>query len=202
MSKNIDIRKSLVEVDDSVLVVIDIQDSFLMKYDDATGKSLLAKVGWLLQVAKRLGVPVVAMAEDIDNAGDLSADILSALPEGVKVHDKNAFGLADNVGILADVNATRRNTAILVGTETDVCVAQSALGLMQCGYRVVVIKDAIATTAGDEGIGLNRMREAGAAISSVKAITYEWLRSVQNTKDFFDKYPQLETTALPANLSL
>ncbi len=202
MSKNPDIKGSLVDVNDSVLVVIDIQDSFLQKYDDTVGKPLLEKVVWLLKVAGHLDVPVVAMAEDIANAGNLNQSILNALSSDVKVHNKNTFGLADNPQILADVEATGRNTAILVGTETDVCVAQSALGLMQRGYRVVVLKDAIATTAGDEETGLNRMRDAGAAISSVKAITYEWLRSVQNTTEFFKKFPELEATQLPGCLSL
>jgi len=202
MSRKTDIKKSLVNVDDSVLVVIDIQDHFLIKYDDAVSKPLLEKVAWLLKTAGYLNVPVVAMAEDIDNAGNLSSDILDALPEDVKVHNKNAFGLAGNTEILADLEATRRNTAILVGTETDVCVAQSALGLIECGYRVVVLKDAVATTSGDEETGLNRMRDAGAAISSVKAITYEWLRTVQNTTGFFEKYPELQATELPGCLSL
>ncbi len=202
MSKITNIKKSLVDVDDSVLVVIDIQDHFLIKYDDTVGEQLVEKVVWLLKIAGHLNVPVVAMAEDIDNAGNLARDVLDALPEDVKVHNKNAFGLAGNTDILADVEATRRKTAILVGTETDVCVAQSALGLMECGYRVVVLKDAIATTAGDEETGLNRMRDAGAAISSVKAITYEWLISVQNTTEFFKKFPELEATQLPGCLSL
>jgi nicotinamidase-related amidase len=202
MSKDTDIRKSLVNVDDSVLVVIDIQDSFLLKYDDSVAKQLLEKVVWLLKVAAGLDVPVVAMAEDIDNAGNLNQEILSALPNGVKVHNKNAFGLAANPEILADVAATRRKTAILVGTETDVCVAQSALGLMACGYQVVVLKDAIATTAGDEQTGLNRMHDAGAVISSVKAVTYELLRSVQNTTALFEKFPELEAEDLPGCLSL
>jgi hypothetical protein len=73
---------------------------------------------------------------------------------------------------------------------------------MQCGYRVVVLKDAVATTAGDAETGLKRMRDAGAAISSVKAITYEWLRTVQNTTEFFDKYPELQAMELPGNLTL
>ena len=202
MSNKTDIKKSLVNVDDSVLVVIDIQDSFLLKYDDAVGKPLLEKVVWLLKITGHLNVPVVAMAEDIDNTGNLNQSILDALPDDVKVHNKNAFGLAGNTEILADVEATRRNTAILVGTETDVCVAQTALGLMECGYRVVVLKDAIATTVGDEETGLNRMRDAGAAISSVKAITYEWLRSAQHTTEFFEKFPELEATQLPGCLLL
>jgi nicotinamidase-related amidase len=202
MSKFTDIRKSLVNVDDSVLVVIDIQDSFLAKYDAAVSRPLLAKVVWLIKIAVHLDVPVVAMAEDIDNTGDLNNAILNALPDELKVHNKNAFGLAGNPPILADVEATGRKTAILVGTETDVCVAQSALGLMECGYRVVVLQDAIATTAGDQQTGLNRMRDAGAAISSVKAITYEWLRTVQNTSGFFEKFPELEAAELPECLSL
>lgn len=202
MSKNVDVKKSLVNLDDSVLVVIDIQDSFLHKYDDSTGKHLLEKVVWLLKIAAGMKVPVVAMAEDIENTGNLNQSILNALPRETMVHNKKAFGLADNPEILADVEATRRNTAILVGTETDVCVAQSALGLMQCGYRVVVLKDAVATTAGDAETGLNRMRDAGAAISSVKAITYEWLRTVQNTTEFFDKFPELQAIELPGSLSL
>jgi nicotinamidase-related amidase len=202
MSKNTDIRKSLVDVDDSVLVVIDIQDHFLNKYDAAVSKPLLEKVVWLLKIAECLEVPVVAMAEDIDNAGNLNNAILDALPNELKVHNKNAFGLAGNTEILADVEATGRKTAILVGTETDVCVAQSALGLMECGYQVVVLKDAIATTAGDEQTGLDRMRDAGAAISSVKAITYEWLRTVQNTTELFEKFPELEAAELPGCLSL
>ena len=202
MNKNIDIKKSLVNVEDSVLVVIDIQDSFLEKYDAEVSQPLIEKVVWLLRIAGHLNVPVVAMAEDIDNAGNLNQSVRNALPGDVRLHNKNAFGLAGNPEILAAVEETGRNTAILVGTETDVCVAQSALGLMQRGYRVVVLKDAIATTAGDEETGLNRMRDAGAAISSVKAITYEWLRTVKNTIELFEKFPQLKAGELPASLSL
>jgi len=202
MDKNVDIKKSLVNADDSILVVIDIQDSFLIKYDDSIGKPLLQKVVWLLKIAGHLNVPVVAMAEDIDRAGNLNQFIRDALPKPLKIHNKNAFGLTGNPEILADVEASGRNTAILVGTETDVCVSQSALGLMEHGYQVVVLQDAIATTAGDEEVGLGRMRDAGAAISSVKAITYEWLRSVQNTIELFEKHPELETAELPVGLLL
>lgn len=202
MDSNPDIRKSLVDVDDSVLIVIDIQDHFLDKYEPAVSNPLLQKVVWLLKISTQLQIPVVAMAEDIGQTGNLNETILQALPNGVKVHDKQAFGLAGNPDILAEVEAIGRGTAILVGTETDVCVAQSALGLMEHGYQVVVLSDAVATTAGDQQIGINRMRDAGAAISSVKAITYEWLRSVQNTKDLFEQSPHLDGEDLPGCLSM
>jgi len=83
--------------------------------------------------------------------------------------------------------------------ETDVCVAHSALGLMEAGYQVVVLQDVVATTAGDEEIGLRRMRDAGAVISSAKAITYEWLRSVSNANAIFEEAGASEDTK-PANI--
>lgn len=178
MSTTDSIRSSLVEVDDSVLVVIDIQDAFLNKYDNSTSQTLVAKASWVIQLAQHMGVPIVAMAEDIGSLGSLNQTILDALPDGLKIHDKDFFGLAGNPSILADVNATGRKTAVLIGTETDVCVAQSAVGLRQNGYNVVVLKDAVATTAGDEIIGLSRMHEAGVLVSSVKALHFEWQRSV------------------------
>ncbi len=202
MSKCADIKRSLVDVEDSVLVVIDIQDRFLAKCDNATTQAMVEKVAWLLQVAQFLGVPVVAMAEDMDNVGNLTQAILEALPEGTKVHNKNAFNLADNPEILAAVDATDRKTAILVGMETDVCVAHSALGLMEHDHKVVALKDGVATTAADEEIGLGRMHDAGAVISSVKALYFEWIRSVKNARRADAEAPALKTTNRPSCLVL
>ncbi|MBT4889586.1 MAG: isochorismatase family protein [Rhodospirillales bacterium] len=202
MSAPSNIQKSLVNVDDSILVLIDIQDHFLNKYDQAKSQNLVSKVSWLLNVAEHLDVPVVAMAEDIEYSGPLTQAIQDALPKGTKVHNKDYFGIAGNPEILAEVNAKGRKTAICVGTETDVCVAQSAIGLLNEGYSVVTLRDAVASMDADEEIGLGRMRDAGVAISSVKALYYEWLRSVTNTVNLGNKVPELETIMRPVNLAL
>ena len=202
MADNGNIKSRLVDVDDSMLVVIDVQDCFLQKYDDSTSQDLVSRVIWLLKVATSLEVPVIAMAEDIGHSGGLTSRVQEALPEGIVVHDKDAFGLADNAGILAAVEACGRKTAVLVGTETDVCVSQSAIGLMNRGYEVVVVSDAVATTDGDGYIGLSRMSEAGAAVCSVKSLYYEWLRSVSSTRRLEKLAPELEGRLLPDSLVL
>lgn len=185
-------QKSLVEVDDSVLVVIDIQDSFLNKYDRAKVQQLIGNVTWLLHVAHHLDVPVVAMAEDIEHSGGLNQSIQDALPEGTRIHNKDFFSLVDNADIFADVEATGRKTAVCVGMETDVCVAQSAIRLLEKGYNVVALRDAVASMDADEEVGLARMRDAGVAVSSVKALYYEWLRSVSRTVGLENKATELE----------
>jgi len=202
MRKPVDLKKALVDVDDSVLVIIDIQDSFLDKYDDAISRPLVDKVVWLIAVAGYLGVPIVAMAEDIEHTGNLNISIQEALPQATTVHNKDYFGLADNPEILTAIESTGRKTAVLVGTETDVCVAQSALGLMNNDFQVVVLKDAVATTAGSEDIGLIRMREAGAVMSSVKALYYEWQRSVTNCEKLLTEAPELQDSKLPGCLKM
>lgn len=202
MSLPSDIQKSLVRVDDSVLVVIDIQDSFLNKYDRAKTQNLVSNVAWLLHVADHLDVPVVAMAEDIEYSGTLNQTIQDALPNGTRIHNKDYFDLTSNPEILADVDATGRKTAVCVGMETDVCVAQSAINLLGAGYNVITLRDAVASMDADEEVGLGRMRDAGVAISSVKALYYEWLRSVSKTVSLGNKVPELRTTMRPTNLVL
>ena len=72
----------LIDVTSSVLLVIDIQQPFLNKYDRAKTQALISKVSWLIGVAAHLDVPIVAMAEDIDRNGSLVGDVASALPNG------------------------------------------------------------------------------------------------------------------------
>lgn len=174
---------NLISVDDSVLVIIDIQAHFLKKYEQQVAENLLARVCWLQGVANAMGVPAVAMAEDILECGGLHPAVVERLPKDTRIFDKNHFGLAGHPEILAAINQTDRKTAIVVGAETDVCVAQSALGLLQQGYRVVIPQDLVITTQGDQNTGLQRMQQAGAIISSTKALFYEWLRSVDNAKN-------------------
>jgi nicotinamidase-related amidase len=115
------------------LIVIDVQESFLMKYSAQERELLVSRIGWLVSVAAKLNVPIVAMAEDIARCGSVAPPIAEKLPPDTYIHNKMTFGLADNPDILATVKNTGRKTAILVGLETDVCVAHSALGLLQNG---------------------------------------------------------------------
>jgi nicotinamidase-related amidase len=187
----------LVEVDDSFLVVIDIQQVFLDKYDRAKAQSLISKVSWLLGIAAHLRVPVVAMAEDMAESGTLVEGIRAALPEGTPIYNKDFFGACANPEIFRAIVNTNRNTAVCVGVETDVCVMQTALGLLANGFRVIVLHDAVATTEWDERIGIERMRAAGVMIGSVKSLYYEWTRSVSACRGLDASSPLLRSRRPP-----
>jgi nicotinamidase-related amidase len=168
----------LFDRDRSCLVVIDVQQYFLDKLPADQREPLVARIAWLMRVARALDIPIIATAEDIANDGPLVGELAGELAEGSTVHDKMVFGLAGQPSIVDEVTATGRDEFVLVGMETDVCVAHSAIGLIGLGYRVAVIDDATASPPPHHDYGIARVRAAGAVITSVKGIYYEWVRDL------------------------
>jgi len=182
---------ALRDVDDSVLIVIDVQAAFLGKLPPDDGERLLNRICWLIRVAHSLEVPLVVTAEDIPSLGSVHPQVADALPPGTQVYNKMSFGLAADPVILAAIGRTGREAAVLVGLETDVCVAQSAIGLLQNGYRVVVVADATGSPGTGHAFGLDRMRAAGALILGLKGLYYEWQRTVERADRFREQHVQI-----------
>ena len=69
------------------------------------------------------------------------------------------------------------NTVLLCGVETHVCLNQTALDLIQLGYKVQLAADAVSSRKeSDYKIGLEKLRGAGVVITSTEAAIFELLR--------------------------
>lgn len=101
------------------------------------------KVAWVVGATKALGVPAVVTEEDASTNGRTAGNIRSNLPRGTAVLPKYAFSAADTPEILEEIQRHGASTIILLGLETDICVAHSALQLQARGRRVVAIHDAL-----------------------------------------------------------
>ena len=185
MSEKPSILNSLIEADDSCLIVIDAQKAFFDKFAEEDVAPLIKRMVWIVDVAVKLEIPVIVTAEYIEENGSIIPELLVVLPPETKIHDKMIFGLAADPEILNAVQNTNRNTAILLGLETDVCVAQSAIGLLENGYRVAVFEDAVGSPGKAHQYGLERMKGAGVLLSNVKSLFYEWLRTVERSRNFY-----------------
>lgn len=181
----------LIERDDSILIIVDAQPAFLDKLLESERRALVSRLRWLIGVATWLKIPFVVTAEDLPHLGGVAPEIAQMLPD-TPTFNKMIFALADDPAILAAVARTNRKTAILTGLETDVCVAQSALGLLERGYRVVAVADATGSPGTAHSAGLSRMREAGVVIVNVKNLYYEWLRTVEQVRRFRTECAELE----------
>ena len=172
----------LIHRDLSCLVVIDVQDKFVAKLPAAEREPLLERIAWLVDVARALAIPIVATTE---GEGPSLID--------VPARDKRVFGLYGQDDLRAAIDATGRREHVLVGLETDVCIAHSAIGLIDAGYRVCVIEDACGSPAPHHERGLRRIAAAGAVITDAKGIDYEWCRDVATD----DRLRELEISAEP-----
>jgi len=179
-------NSSLLEVNDSMLIAIDIQPHFVKKESKDEDSALLQRMCWVIKVANWLDVPLIVTAEDIPHTGNVADEVLKILPPNTKIYNKMTFGLAAQPDILESVQQTGRKTAVLIGYETDVCVAHSALGLMDLGYRVAVVADATGSPGGAHQIGMDRIRQAGGIFLSAKSLYYEWVRTVAKAMEFED----------------
>jgi nicotinamidase-related amidase len=190
----------LLDVDDSVLCVVDVQPGFVSKIGESEGRGpFVQRVVWVAALANALGVPTVVTEEEPDRNGATLHEIVEHLPDSTPRYPKPTFGLADVPEIMAAVEATGRRTALIVGMETDVCVVQSALGLLDRGYRVVVVRDAVLAPRDAHADGIERMRAAGVALIGVKGLFYEWVRTADVARKLID---QLASLPVPDGLTL
>ena len=113
---------TLLEVNDSLLVVIDIQPSFVKKESEDGDNSLLQRMCWVINVANWLNVPLVVTAENIPHNGSVASEVEELLPPDTKIYNRMTFGLTAQADILESVQKTGRKTAVLIGYETDVCI--------------------------------------------------------------------------------
>lgn len=183
----------LIDRADSVVIVVDAQPGFSGVSDEASAAAASAReiAGWLVAVAAALDVPIIVTEEDADRNGPTDDVIARRLPVSAPVFVKPVFGLADVPEIMAAVEATARRTAVLVGAETDVCVAQSTVGLVDRGFRVVVVADATFSPADMHEHGLRHIRDAGGELRHAKGVYYDWVRTLAVARAFEADHPDL-----------
>jgi nicotinamidase-related amidase len=200
MHQQSNIQRALIDVDDSILIVIDVQPPFLDKLPRDDSQLLRNRICWLIGVAGWLHVPLLVTAEDIAREGGVDPQVVRSLPAGIQTHNKMVFDLTADPAILAAVAQAGRKTAVLMGLETDVCVAHSALGLLGHGYQVAVVADATGSPGTAHAFGLERVANAGALVTSVKGLFYEWMRTVERARQF--RAATARTLAIPDGVRL
>lgn len=160
--------------DTSLLLIVDIQERFLSPIWE--GERVLRRAKFLSSMAALLGIPVLA-SEQVPHKMGATHPALSPM----EVFAKEAFGCCE-APLFKDLLAKHgRSQIILTGIETHICVSQTALGLLDWGYRVAICPDAVsARTAEMHKLGMERIRDAGAAPIHTEAVAYEWLGGAAN----------------------
>jgi nicotinamidase-related amidase len=170
---------STIDHSDSILVVIDLQDGFLKKLTPERRESVIDHCRFVVEAAVRFDVPLLVTVEDAPRNGTTTERVYGCIDPAVPQRDKRFFGLCNQPDLRKAMLEQPKRTAILIGMDTDVCVLQSAVGLLAQGFRTVIVSDATEAPGNAREQGLARAQSFGAELVSARGLYYEWIRSVE-----------------------
>ncbi|MDP2881682.1 MAG: hydrolase [Azonexus sp.] len=174
---------------DSLLLVVDIQQKLAPAIHDS--ERVVANSVRLLESAKLLGVPAFISEQYVKGLGP-SLDAIRTAAVDAKFFEKTHFSCAAEPGVVDLLRAARRPQIILTGTETHVCVLQTAFGLLATGFEVYLVADASSTrTPENRAAAIERMRAAGIGIVTTEMVLFEWLHQA-GTDDFRKLLPLIK----------
>jgi len=186
-----EVARRPLEAERCAMVVVDIQEKLL---PPIFNKDTLVKNSKLLvRLAKILSMPILLTTQYSKGLGATVPEIAELLADTQPI-DKLEFGCFGSDTFRSSLKSLpgNRNTVLLCGMETHICVMQTALGALNEGYIVHVASDAVGSRAEwNWKVGLDRMRAAGAVISSTEMMMYELLRC-SGTPQFKELLPYLK----------
>ncbi|MHC5036971.1 MAG: isochorismatase family protein [Planctomycetota bacterium] len=181
-------RPGLIDRENVTILVIDAQQVFLDKMA-GDKEPVLKRLEQILLLAYAMEVPLIATlerAEGEERASSLPERLEKVFPPHGKRWEKRAFNFCSEpafekevIPLLAGSSAPgdlRGRQGVVAGGETDVCVLQTVLGLLDLGMQVFLLEDALFTSEPNPRPALRRMEMSGAVPATYKTFYHEMTR--------------------------
>jgi nicotinamidase-related amidase len=163
-----------------VLTIVDVQERLFNAMDAERRDDMVANVKILAGAARRLDVPVILTEQYPKGLGRTLPEVKALLADVAPI-EKTAFSCGAAAGFLDRLRALGADRVILAGLEAHVCVLLTALDLLQHGFRVSVVADAVCSRrAANLEIGLAEARQAGAVVTSTETVVFGLLGSADS----------------------
>jgi nicotinamidase-related amidase len=157
--------------DKTAFLLIDVQGRLasLMHESD----SLINNLELLIKGMRLLEIPVIWVEHLPEKLGPTVEKLQNVL-SGLKPIRKNVFSCAGSSEIMDCLLKLNVDTLILAGIESHVCVYQTAKELLDKGFLIQIAADGTSSrTSRNREIGIQRMMQEGASITSVEMVLFE-----------------------------
>lgn len=172
-------RKSI-EAMSSFLLMIDIQEKLLTAMYNKD--EVLSNSAKLLTAARELSLPAIISEQYPKGIGSTVPELSALIPEGSPVINKLEFSCCQNPGfgdafLNLRFNSGSKDTAIIFGIETHICVLGTALDLQEkYGLNVVVVADSCGSRSRENhSLAIEAMRAAGCFVVPTETVIYQLL---------------------------
>lgn len=176
--------RPVIDVNDSVMLLIDHQSGLFQTVGDMPMPELRARAAALAKMATLAKMPVITTASVPQGPnGPLIPEIHANAPHAQYIARKGEINAWDNEDFVNAVKATGRKTLIIAGTITSVCMAFPAISAVAEGYKVFAVIDASGTYSKmAQEITLARIVQAGVVPMDTAAVASE-LQGTWNRED-------------------
>ena len=158
---------------DAFLLVIDIQEKLAPAIADS--EAVTTNAVRLLEASRLLGLPSFVSEHYRQGLGG-TVEAVRAAAKHARFFDKIHFSCAAEPGVLDLLQTSGRRQALLCGSETHVCVLQTALGLLAAGFEVFLVADAAGSrTLDNKQAAIERLRAAGVHVVTTEMALFECL---------------------------
>lgn len=162
--------------DASLLLVVDVQTRLAPHVE--AHEALITRAGALLDAAHRFAIPRRLTEHCAEQIGPV-VPMLRERFAADEIFAKTRFGAADHPEFTAALRGTGRTQIVIAGMEAHVCAMQTSLGLIERGFAVFAVTDALGSRAArrdDRRMALERLRAAGAVLTATETVLFEWTR--------------------------
>ncbi|CAH6942318.1 hydrolase [Vibrio sp. 10N.261.52.A1] len=156
------------------LVVVDVQGKLASLVDES--ETLISNCGKLIKGARILDLPIIYLEQNPDKLGATVSELNDLLSD-VESVTKFTFNACDEPQFIEEVQAKNVDTWLVCGIEAHICVYQTAMGLLDLGYKVEVVSDCVSSRmALNKELAICRMRESGIQITGLEMSLYELVK--------------------------
>jgi nicotinamidase-related amidase len=162
----------------TALIVVDIQGNLAQAMSEK--ELLFENVEKIIRGVQVFGVPVL-VTEQVKLGPTIPA--LARYLEGVKPIVKDSFSCCGDERFMKELTALNRRQILMTGIEAHVCAYQTTMDLLEKGYEVHLVADAVSSrTIRNREIGIQKLKDSGAILTSTEMALFELLKTAGDPK--------------------
>lgn len=159
--------------DRTAIVLIDYQEKLLAAMHNT--EEIIKLVLPFANFISNLKIPVIITEQNPEGIGSTVPEVREGLP-GAKVIKKLSFSCFSCLDFVQALEIHSPRNLVIGGIETHVCIEQTALDAIERGFCVHVVADICSSRRQvHHEIGVSKMRDAGAIVTSTESVIFEIL---------------------------
>jgi len=159
----------------AVLVVIDVQEKLVPAMNQDLYNQLIHHANLLIEGFKALDLPIIATEQYSKGLGHTVAELNGATDQ--HCIEKTTFSCCGEENFITALEKSGAKQVLIVGMESHVCVFQTVIDLLDRGYIVHLVSDAVSSRfKSDYDNAISTASRAGAVITTTETALFQLVK--------------------------